>query len=86
MVSKHAIAFPPISIIYSILNYKASMERGRAFYPFLNWNEDFDGAVKFSIAISFGSTLGFLFLVKLTQWLKGDKLAKAVNDGKVKQK
>lgn len=44
--ASHAFAFIPIVLIYSYINYLETMQAGQALYWFMDWKEDFWGAIK----------------------------------------
>ena len=45
MVPHHALAFFPLSSVYAFLNFREAVAKGEALYGFLDWPNDFWGAL-----------------------------------------
>ena len=63
-------AFIPIIFIYSYINYVEAMAAGQALYWFMDWNNDFWGAIKNVLRIGMCFAIIFVGMAKFTYWVK----------------
>ena len=68
--ARHFVLFMPIIIFYAYVNYLESMEKNQVLYSFLDWPNDFWGAIKNLLLITAGLLLIFISLARFTQLIK----------------
>ena len=56
----------PMSVLYIYMNYLESMEKNVALYGFLDWPNDFEGAIKNIMIISAGLLFVFVSHARFT--------------------
>ena len=75
--TRHFLLFAPVILAYTYLNYLESMERNVVLYSFLDWPNDFWGAIQNMAMIVAGIFLVFASLARFTQLIKRPILKKS---------
>lgn len=76
MKASHAKVLLPVSVIYSYINYRTTLSRGKPLYWFLDWEDHW--TLIYLLILYIFTHLSFVGLASLTYYIKRGNLAKKV--------